>query len=215
MDTSAERTQSAEKSEAAIRRRKRRSPQEKLQIVRETLQSQESVAVIARRHGVNANHPYASASQGDNKNSGRPKSWSREKRLSIPMHARGGLVPLLSGLRKGCASTTHRDQGRTGGPLGSLPVLPLARTSPRHDLGTRRRPTQTEPMARLPRGETQHGEGSARGRIEIDSSMLEASGNDGQSNRVDFAVPALDLSSVIAAQTNQTAWPVQTEPDRA
>ncbi len=38
-----------------IRRRKRRSPEEKLQIVRETLQSPESVAVIARRHGVNAN----------------------------------------------------------------------------------------------------------------------------------------------------------------
>jgi transposase-like protein len=59
VDTSAERTQSAEKSEAAIRRRKRRSPQEKLQIVRETLQSQESVAVIARRHGVNANQVFA------------------------------------------------------------------------------------------------------------------------------------------------------------
>jgi hypothetical protein len=45
-------------------------------------------------------------------------------------------------------------------------------------------------MARLPRGETQHREGSARGRIEIDSSMLQASGNDGQSNRVDSVAPS-------------------------
>jgi transposase-like protein len=59
VDTSAERTKNVEKSETAIRRRKRRSLQEKLQIVRETLQSQESVAVIARRHGVNANQVFA------------------------------------------------------------------------------------------------------------------------------------------------------------
>ena len=59
MDTSAERAKSVEKSEAKIRRRKRRSLEEKLQIVRETLQSQESVAVIARRHGVNANQVFA------------------------------------------------------------------------------------------------------------------------------------------------------------
>jgi transposase-like protein len=59
LDTSAERTQRTEKSETAIRRRKRRSPQEKLQIVRETLESQDSVAVIARRHGVNANQVFA------------------------------------------------------------------------------------------------------------------------------------------------------------
>ncbi len=59
MDTSAERTKSAEKSEAAIRRRKRRPLEQKLQIVRETLQSHESVAVIARRHGVNANQVFA------------------------------------------------------------------------------------------------------------------------------------------------------------
>jgi transposase len=39
--------------------RKRRSPEEKLQIVRETLQSHESVAVIARRHAVNANQVFA------------------------------------------------------------------------------------------------------------------------------------------------------------
>jgi transposase len=59
VDTSAERNKTAEKSETAIRRRKRRSLQEKLQIVRETLQSQDSVAVIARRHGVNANQVFA------------------------------------------------------------------------------------------------------------------------------------------------------------
>jgi transposase len=40
------------------RTRKRRSIQEKLQIVRETLQSEASVAVIARRHGVNANQVF-------------------------------------------------------------------------------------------------------------------------------------------------------------
>lgn len=59
MDTSVERTKSAEKSGTTIRRRKRRSVEEKLQIVRETLQSHESVAVIARRHGVNANQVFA------------------------------------------------------------------------------------------------------------------------------------------------------------
>lgn len=59
MDTSAERTRGSERIAAAIRRRKRRSPEEKLQIVRETLQSHESVAVIARRHGVNANQVFA------------------------------------------------------------------------------------------------------------------------------------------------------------
>ncbi len=59
MDTSAERTKNAEKSGTTIRRRKRRSVEEKLQIVRETLQSHESVAVIARRHGVNANQVFA------------------------------------------------------------------------------------------------------------------------------------------------------------
>lgn len=59
MDTSAERTKNPEKSETATRRRKRRSVEEKLQIVRETLQSHDSVAVIARRHGVNANQVFA------------------------------------------------------------------------------------------------------------------------------------------------------------
>ncbi len=59
MDTSAERIRGSEKSATATRRRKRRSPEEKLQIVRETLQSHESVAVIARRHGVNANQVFA------------------------------------------------------------------------------------------------------------------------------------------------------------
>jgi transposase-like protein len=59
VDTSVERTQGSGKSSTAIRRRKRRSPEEKLRIVRETLQSHESVAVIARRHGVNANQVFA------------------------------------------------------------------------------------------------------------------------------------------------------------
>ena len=59
MDTSVERTESREKSATAIRRRKRRSIEEKVRIVRETLQSHESVAVIARRHGVNANQVFA------------------------------------------------------------------------------------------------------------------------------------------------------------
>jgi transposase len=45
-------------SVAGVRTRKRRSIQEKLQIVRETLQSEASVAVIARRHGVNANQVF-------------------------------------------------------------------------------------------------------------------------------------------------------------
>jgi transposase-like protein len=59
VDTSAERTKSPERSERVIRRRKQRSVEEKLRIVRETLQSHESVAVIARRHGVNANQVFA------------------------------------------------------------------------------------------------------------------------------------------------------------
>ena len=76
MDTSAEHTKTAEKSGIAIRRRKRRSIQEKLQIVRETLQLQESVAVIARRHGVNANQVFA---------------WRRRyQRGQLPLEGRSG-----------------------------------------------------------------------------------------------------------------------------
>jgi len=41
-----------------VRTRKWRSIQEKLQIVRETLQEHASVAVIARRHGINANQVF-------------------------------------------------------------------------------------------------------------------------------------------------------------
>lgn len=49
---------SQQSSGKSVRPRKRRSVQEKLQIVRETLQSEASVAVIARRHGVNANQVF-------------------------------------------------------------------------------------------------------------------------------------------------------------
>ena len=52
VDTSAEHSVEADMTVAGIRTRKRRSIQEKLQIVRETLQSEASVAVIARRHGI-------------------------------------------------------------------------------------------------------------------------------------------------------------------
>jgi transposase len=58
VDTSAEHIRGAETSVAEPRTRKRRSIQAKLQIVRETLQSEASVAVIARRHGVNANQVF-------------------------------------------------------------------------------------------------------------------------------------------------------------
>lgn len=58
VDTSAEHVMGAEKSVTGVRTRKRRPIQEKLQIVRETLQSEASVAVIARRHGVNANQVF-------------------------------------------------------------------------------------------------------------------------------------------------------------
>ena len=54
----AEQATVAETSLTRVRRRKRRSIQEKLQIVRETLQSGDSVAVVARRHGVNANQVF-------------------------------------------------------------------------------------------------------------------------------------------------------------
>jgi len=55
VDTSAQQFIGSQTGVTGIRTRKRRSIQEKLQIVRETLQSEASVAVIARRHGVNAN----------------------------------------------------------------------------------------------------------------------------------------------------------------
>ena len=55
MDTSTEQSAGTGSSGRQIRRRKQWSVQEKLQIVRETLQSGSSVPVIARRHGVNAN----------------------------------------------------------------------------------------------------------------------------------------------------------------
>lgn len=59
MGTSAEHTTGgAQISVRGVRTRKRRSMQEKLQIVRETL-SDESVAVVARRHGINANQLFA------------------------------------------------------------------------------------------------------------------------------------------------------------
>ena len=59
MGTSVEHTTRAETSAARVRTRKRRSIQDKLQIVRETLHAQASVAVIARRHGINANQVFA------------------------------------------------------------------------------------------------------------------------------------------------------------
>jgi transposase-like protein len=59
MGTSVEHTKAAETSAVRVRTRKRRSIQEKLRIVRETLHAQASVAVIARRHGINANQVFA------------------------------------------------------------------------------------------------------------------------------------------------------------
>ena len=59
MGTSVEHSTRAETSAVGVRTRKRRSMQEKLQIVRETLHAQASVAVIARRHGINANQVFA------------------------------------------------------------------------------------------------------------------------------------------------------------
>ena len=55
MDTSSEQSAGTGSGGGQIRRRKQWSVQEKLQIVRETLQSEGSVPIIARRHGVNAN----------------------------------------------------------------------------------------------------------------------------------------------------------------
>ena len=55
MDTSAEQGAGTGSGGRQIRKRKQWSVQEKLQIVRETLQSGSSVPVIARHHGVNAN----------------------------------------------------------------------------------------------------------------------------------------------------------------
>lgn len=58
MGTSAEHITGGQIGVRGVRTRKRRSMQEKLQIVRETL-SDESVAVVARRHGINANQLFA------------------------------------------------------------------------------------------------------------------------------------------------------------
>ena len=57
MGTSSEHGTGTQISARGVRTRKRRSIQEKLQIVQETL-SDESVAVVARRHGVNANQVF-------------------------------------------------------------------------------------------------------------------------------------------------------------
>ena len=59
MGTSVEHAKAAETSAVGVRTRKRRTVQEKLRIVRETLHAQASVAVIARRHGINANQVFA------------------------------------------------------------------------------------------------------------------------------------------------------------
>lgn len=58
MGTSAEHGTGAQISVRGVRTRKRRSIQEKLRIVQETL-SDESVVVVARRHGINANQLFA------------------------------------------------------------------------------------------------------------------------------------------------------------
>jgi transposase-like protein len=57
MGTSAEHGPGAQISARGVRTRKRRSIHEKIQIVQETL-SDESVAIVARRHGVNANQVF-------------------------------------------------------------------------------------------------------------------------------------------------------------
>ncbi len=59
MDTSAEQSAGTGSGGRQIRRRKQWSVQEKLQIVRETLPPDASVAVVARRHGVNANQVFS------------------------------------------------------------------------------------------------------------------------------------------------------------
>ena len=58
MRTSVEHSSTAQIGTKGVRTRTRRSIQEKLQIVQETL-SDVSVAVVARRHGVNANQVFA------------------------------------------------------------------------------------------------------------------------------------------------------------
>src|ERR1700733_12105324 len=58
MGTSAEHATASQGGPGGVRTRTRRSIQEKLQIVRETL-SDVSVAVVARRHGINANQVFA------------------------------------------------------------------------------------------------------------------------------------------------------------
>ena len=85
MDTSAEQSAGTGSGGRPIRRRKQWSVQEKLQIVRETVQSEGSVPVIARRHGVNANQIF---------------TWRREYRRGKLLErgvetARDGKAPAL------------------------------------------------------------------------------------------------------------------------
>jgi transposase len=58
VDTSTEQSAGTGSGGRQVRRRKQWSVPEKLQIVRETLQSGSSVPIIARRHGVNANQVF-------------------------------------------------------------------------------------------------------------------------------------------------------------
>jgi hypothetical protein len=152
-------------------------------------------------------HPYASASQGGNRKSGTTSRGgpSPEEQLSFDQ-----CTPVVSLLLFAQGDAHQPPIGIKGssGERGNkvTPRLPLVEPPGSHEpqtrLGTRRRPRQTVWMARLPREETQHGEGSAQGRMDkMGSSMLGRAATTGQSNRVDFIVPALDLSSVIAAHT--------------
>ena len=59
VDTSTEQRAGTGSGGRQVRRRKQWAVQEKLQIVRETLQPDASVAVVARRHGVNANQVFS------------------------------------------------------------------------------------------------------------------------------------------------------------
>lgn len=111
MDTSAERTKGAEKSEATIRRRKRRSLEEKLLIVRETLQSPESVAVIARRHGVNANQVFAWRRRHKRDQLEGRSGARRQQPVILPVH-----IAQAPPIHPHCGGAVETGQPPRGGP---------------------------------------------------------------------------------------------------
>ena len=101
--TSVEHTSGSDAVELRIR--KRRSIQEKLQIVQETLHTRVSVAVIARRHGVNANQVFAWRRQYHRGELVEEPAVSVREAVVVPVKVTE--VPQLSTSTRSCESGSH------------------------------------------------------------------------------------------------------------